>query len=112
MKIGFVGLGIMGRPMALNLKAAQHSLLVYDRAGLADDIRAAAEVEPDGKTVAAKSDVVIIMVPDTPDVEAVLFSPNGVAAGLKPGTLVIDMSSISPIATKEFAKKINALGCD
>ncbi len=112
MKIGFIGLGIMGRPMALNLHAAQHTLLVYDRAGLADDIRAVAEVEPDCKTVAAGAEVVIVMVPDTPDVENVLFAPTGVAAGLKPGTLVIDMSSISPIATKEFAAKINALGCD
>src|SRR5580692_2917631 len=112
MKIGFIGLGIMGRPMALNLKAAQHTLLVYDRASLANEIRAVAEVEPDGKTVAERSEVVIVMVPDTPDVENVLFAPNGVAEGLKPGTLVIDMSSISPIATKEFAGKINALGCD
>ena len=112
MKIGFIGLGIMGRPMALNLHAAQHSLLVYDRASLADDIRAVAEVEPDGKTVAAKSEVVILMVPDTPDVENALFAPNGVAEGLKPGTLVIDMSSISPIENKVFASRINALGCD
>src|SRR5690348_4492388 len=112
MKIGFVGLGIMGRPMALNLHNAQHSLVVYDRASLADDIRAAAEVVTDGKTVAQRSEVVIVMVPDTPDVENVLFAPGGVAEGLKPGTLVIDMSSISPIGTKEFAKKINALGCD
>jgi len=112
MKIGFIGLGIMGRPMALNLHKAQHSLLVYDRATLPDDIRAVAEVEPDGKTVAQRSEVVILMVPDTPDVENVLFAPNGVAEGLKPGTLVIDMSSISPIETKAFAKKINALGCD
>jgi len=112
MKIGFIGLGIMGRPMALNLHAAQHSLVVYDRANLADDIRAIAKVEPNGKTLAAESEVVIVMVPDTPDVENVLFAPNGVAEGLKPGTLVIDMSSISPIATKEFASKINALGCD
>ncbi len=112
MKIGFIGLGIMGRPMALNLHAAQHSLLVYDRASLPGDIRAVAEVEPDGKTVAAKSEVVILMVPDTPDVENVLFAPNGVADGLKPGTLVIDMSSISPIETKVFASRINALGCD
>src|SRR5271166_5950328 len=112
MKIGFIGLGIMGRPMALNLHNAQHSLLVYDRATLPDDIRAVAEVEPDGKTVSQKSEVVILMVPDTPDVENVLFAPNGVAEGLKPGTLVIDMSSISPIETKAFAKKINALGCD
>ena len=112
MKIGFIGLGIMGRPMAANLHAAQHSLLVHDRMPITDEIKAIADEAPDGKTVAANSEVVIIMVPDTPDVEAVLFSPNGVAEGLKPGTLVIDMSSISPIATKEFAKKINALGCD
>ena len=112
MKIGFIGLGIMGRPMALNLHAAQHSLVVYDRANLADDIRSIAEVAADGKSVAQKSEVVIVMVPDTPDVEAVLFAPNGVAEGLRKGTLVIDMSSISPLATKEFARKINALGCD
>src|SRR5277367_4894158 len=112
MKIGFIGLGIMGRPMALNLHAAQHSLLVHDRMPPADDIKAVADIAPDGKTVAASSEVVIVMVPDTPDVEAVLFTPGGVAEGLKPGTLVIDMSSISPIGTKEFAKKINALGCD
>ncbi len=85
MKIGFIGLGIMGRPMALNLHNAQHSLVVPDRASLADDIRAVAEVVADGKTVAEKSEVVILMVPDTPDVENVLFSPNGVAEGLKPG---------------------------
>jgi 2-hydroxy-3-oxopropionate reductase len=112
MKIGFIGLGIMGRPMALNLHAAQHAILVPDRASLTGDIRAVAKVEPDGKAVAAGADVVIVMVPDTPDVETVLFGPGGVATGLKPGTLVIDMSSISPIATKEFAKKVNALGCD
>ena len=112
MKIGFIGLGIMGRPMALNLHAARHTLLVYDRPGLADDIRVVAEVVPDCKAVASGADVVIVMVPDTPDVENVLFAPTGVAAGLKPGTLVIDMSSISPIATKDFAAKINALGCD
>ena len=83
MKIGFIGLGIMGRPMALNLNNAQHSLIVPERASLADDIRAAAEVVPDAKAVAEKSEVVILMVPDTPDVENVLFAPNGVADGLK-----------------------------
>src|SRR5579863_10377098 len=112
MKIGFIGLGIMGRPMAINLHNGQHTLVVHDRATLADDIRAVAEVVQDSTTVAQKSDVIIVMVPDTPDVENVLFAPAGVAAGLKPGTLVIDMSSISPIATKDFAAKINALGCD
>ncbi|HET8995979.1 MAG TPA: 2-hydroxy-3-oxopropionate reductase [Acetobacteraceae bacterium] len=112
MKIGFIGLGIMGRPMSLNLHAAQHSLIVHDRFTMPEDVAAVAEVVSDGKTVAANSEVVIIMVPDTPDVEDVLFRPGGVAEGLKPGTLVIDMSSISPIATKAFAKKINEKGCD
>jgi 2-hydroxy-3-oxopropionate reductase len=112
MKIGFIGLGIMGRPMALNLKNAGHDLIVPERKTLTAEVRAAAEVVADGKSVAAKAEVLILMVPDTPDVETVLFGPNGAAEGLKRGTLVIDMSSISPLATKEFAKKINALGCD
>jgi 2-hydroxy-3-oxopropionate reductase len=112
MKIGFVGLGIMGKPMALNLKAAGHELAVPERASLTAELREAAKVLPDAKSVAAASEVVILMVPDTPDVETALFSPAGVAAGLKKGALVIDMSSISPIATKDFAERIKALGCD
>ncbi len=112
MKIGFVGLGIMGRPMALNLKKAGHELLVPDRASLNDEIRGAAAVLPDPRAVAEQAEVVILMVPDTPDVEDVLFGDRGVAGGLKKGTLLIDMSSISPIATREFAKRINAVGCD
>ncbi len=112
MKIGFIGLGIMGRPMALNLKNGGHDLIVPERGSLTPEIRAAAEVVADAKAVAAKSEAVILMVPDTPDVEHVLFGADGVAAGLKKGTLVIDMSSISPIATKTFAAKIVAQGCD
>src|SRR6516165_7396730 len=112
MKIGFIGLGIMGRPMALNLKQAGHDLIVPERKSLTAEIRGASEVVADGKSVAAKSEVLILMVPDTPDVEAVLFGSDGAAGGLKPGTLVIDMSSISPLATKEHARKVNALGCD
>jgi 2-hydroxy-3-oxopropionate reductase len=112
MKIGFIGLGIMGRPMALNLRNAGHTLTVPERASLTDEVRAAATVVASGAQVAAASEVVILMVPDTPDVEAVLFGAGGVAEGLKTGTLVIDMSSISPIETKEFARRINALGCD
>jgi 2-hydroxy-3-oxopropionate reductase len=112
MKIGFIGLGIMGRPMALNLKKAGHELIVPERRSLTDEIREAATVVPDAKSVAAAAEVVILMVPDTPDVEHVLFGPGGVAEGLNPGTLVIDMSSISPTATKEFAERINAKGCD
>jgi 2-hydroxy-3-oxopropionate reductase len=112
MKIGFVGLGIMGRPMALNLKNGGHALIVPERASLTAESRAAATVVADASTVASQSEVVILMVPDTPDVESALFGANGVAAGLKKGTLVIDMSSISPVATKEYAARINALGCD
>jgi 2-hydroxy-3-oxopropionate reductase len=112
MKIAFVGLGIMGRPMALNLKNGGHDLIVPDRASLTDEIRAAATVVADAKAAASQADVVILMVPDTPDVESALFSPSGVAAGLKAGTLAIDMSSISPVATKDYAARVNALGCD
>jgi len=112
MKIGFIGLGIMGRPMALNLKAGGHELIVPDRRSLTDEIRAAAKVVGDAAAVAEAAEAIIIMVPDTPDVEAVLFGPHGVAEGLSPGKLVIDMSSISPIETKAFAARIAAMGCD
>ncbi len=113
MKIGFVGLGIMGRPMAANLINGGHELHVYDVVGVPADLTALGAVaEPDGKSVAAATDVVIVMVPDTPHVEAALFDAAGIAAGLSAGKLVIDMSSISPIATKEFATRVNALGCD
>jgi 2-hydroxy-3-oxopropionate reductase len=112
MKVGFIGLGIMGRPMALNLKNAGNELFVPERGSLTAEIRAAATVLADAKAVAAAADVIILIVPDTPDVEHVLLGSGGVAEGLSKGKLVIDMSSISPTATKEFAKRINALGCD
>ncbi len=112
MKIGFIGLGIMGLPMALNLRKAGHELVVPERASLKDDVRSAAEVAADTRAVAAKAEVLILMLPDTPDVEAVLFGEAGAAEGLRRGALVIDMSSISPIATKAFAKRINEKGCD
>ncbi len=111
MRIGFIGLGIMGRPMALNLKNAGHEILVPERASLGAEIRAAATVLADAAAVARAAEVVILMLPDTPDVEHVLFSAKGVAEGLSPGKLVIDMSSIDPIATKAFAARIAALGC-
>jgi 2-hydroxy-3-oxopropionate reductase len=113
MKIGFVGLGIMGRPMALNLMKGGHQLFVYGKRRLPADVReAGASVCDTQKQIAEASEVVIVMVPDTPDVKSVLFDEGGVAAGLKPGKIVVDMSSISPIETKEFAAEINKLGCD
>ena len=112
-KIGFIGLGIMGTPMAGHLVAGGHSLFAYSRRELPAALKENGAVACDsGEEVAKASDIVIMMVPDTPNVEEVLFGPNGVAQGLSPGKIVVDMSSISPIATKEFAKRINALGCD
>jgi len=112
MKIGFIGLGIMGLPMAENLAKAGHEITVPERASLKPESRAAFHVVADATAVAAATDVIILMVPDTPDVERVLFGAGGVAAGLSAGKLVIDMSSISPTATKDFAARINALGCE
>jgi 2-hydroxy-3-oxopropionate reductase len=112
MNIGFIGLGIMGRPMALNLHKAGHTLTVPERASLTPDLRETAAVVDGPADVARAGDVTILMLPDTPDVERVLFGEGGVAEGLTKGKLVIDMSSISPIATKDFAARINALGCD
>jgi 2-hydroxy-3-oxopropionate reductase len=113
MKIGFIGLGTMGRPMAGHLQTAQHKLYLHDVNPLPQELVDGGGVAcKSGKQVAQESDVVIVMVPDTPHVEAVLFGADGVAAGLTKGKIVVDMSSISPLATKEFAKKIAALGCD
>ncbi|MES2840951.1 MAG: 2-hydroxy-3-oxopropionate reductase [Pseudomonadota bacterium] len=113
MKIGFIGLGIMGTPMALHLASADHQLFVHTRSQVPETIQAAGGVRCDNAAaVAREADVVFMMVPDTPDVEAVLFGENGVASGLDKGKVVVDMSSISPMATKTFAKKINELGAD
>jgi 2-hydroxy-3-oxopropionate reductase len=111
--IGFIGLGTMGRPMAGHLQAAGHKLFLHDVAPLPQELIAGGGVAcKSGKQVAQEADAVIVMVPDTPHVEAVLFGADGVAAGLSKGKIVVDMSSISPLATKEFAKKIEALGAD
>ncbi len=113
LKLGFIGLGIMGAPMALHLVKAGHPLFVHTRSKLHAELAASAATQcSSAKDVAERADIVFTMVPDTPDVEAVLFGENGVAAGLSKGKMVVDMSSISPIETKAFAKKINALGCD
>jgi len=113
MKIGFIGLGTMGRPMAGHLQAGQHKLFLHDIAPLPQElIEGGAVACKSGREVAQQSEIVIVMVPDTPHVEAVLFGADGVAAGLSKGKIVVDMSSISPLATKEFARKIEALGAD
>ncbi|MEJ8815141.1 2-hydroxy-3-oxopropionate reductase [Variovorax ureilyticus] len=111
MKIGFIGLGIMGAPMAQNLLQAGHEMFVRTRSKVPEALKAATACASNAD-VARAADVVILMLPDTPDVEQVLFGEDGVASGLSKGKTVIDMSSISPIDTKRFAKKINELGCD
>ena len=110
--IGFIGLGIMGAHMARNLKKAGHALVLNGAYPVPDDLRSLGQVVGSSTDVARASEIIVIMVPDTPDVANVLFAEDGVAQGLEKGQLVIDMSSISPIETQAFAKKINALGCD
>jgi 2-hydroxy-3-oxopropionate reductase len=112
-QIGFIGLGIMGTPMAGHILAAGHSLHTFTIGETpASLVEAGAHVCESAKDVAWRSDIIFVMVPDTPHVEDVLFSANGVAAGLTKGKTVVDMSSISPVATKGFAKRINGLGCE
>ena len=110
--IGFIGLGIMGKPMAGNLIKSGHSVSLYSRSGIPKGL-----IEQGGKPcvsakqVAQKADIIITMLPDTPDVEKVLFGENSVAQGLSRGKIVMDMSSISPVETKRFASNINRLYC-
>src|SRR3954454_3779178 len=113
MKVGFIGLGIMGRPMAGHLVKAGHELYVHDLNPAPQDLldQGARDCRS-GREVAEQAEVIITMVPDTPHVEAALFGPAGVAEGLKPGRIVVDMSSIAPLETKKFAARVNELGCD
>ena len=113
MHVGFIGLGIMGKPMVANLIKGGHTLFLASRSGVPQElITAGGKTCASAKEVAQKADVVIIMVPDTPDVEKVLFGKDGVAEGLSPGKIVVDMSSISPIETKAFAERIRKTGAD
>jgi 2-hydroxy-3-oxopropionate reductase len=113
LKIGFIGLGTMGAPMAGHLLQGGHQLFVYSRSKVPAPIAHSSATQClSARGVAERADIIITMLPDTPDVEAVLFAEQGVAAGLRAGKTVVDMSSISPIATRQFAQRIQALGCD
>ncbi|TDN62765.1 2-hydroxy-3-oxopropionate reductase [Paraburkholderia sp. BL10I2N1] len=112
-KAGFIGLGIMGKPMAANLLKNGVSLAAFTRSGVPDDLKQAGAVACDSPAaVAAHADVIFIMVPDTPDVERVLFDEQGLADALRPGQTVVDMSSISPMATREFAARVQKHGAE
>jgi 2-hydroxy-3-oxopropionate reductase len=112
--LGFIGLGIMGNPMARHLLAGGNRVYVFNRSpGPVAALREKGAVACTGaKEVAERTDVIFIMVPDTPDVEKVLFGPDGVAEGLRKGAVVVDMSSISPIETKIFARRLEAMGAE
>jgi 2-hydroxy-3-oxopropionate reductase len=113
LRLGFIGLGIMGAPMAAHLIAAGHQLFVYTHGKVAPEIaESGATLCTHARGVAERADIVFLMVPDTPDVAQALFAEEGVAGGLTRGKTVVDMSSISPMETKQFAQRIEALGCD
>ncbi|MBA3764848.1 MAG: NAD(P)-binding domain-containing protein, partial [Actinobacteria bacterium] len=111
-RVGFIGLGIMGKPMARNLLAAGFPVTVYSRSdGPVEGLVADDAVRADSPaSVAASSDVTITMLPDTADVEQVLVEPDGVLEGVSDGALVIDMSSIDPEPTREMAAKFASKG--
>jgi len=112
-KVGFIGLGIMGAPMAGHLIAGGHELFLPTNRSVPKELIEAGGVKcASAKDVAGQADTIFIMVPDTPNVEQVLFGESGVAEGITAGKAVVDMSSISPLATKDFAKRIKELGCD
>ena len=111
-KVGFVGLGIMGAPMSGHLIKAGHEVHLYSRSSIPQHLtQAGGKPCTNGKELAQRADIIFTMVPDTPHVQSALFDANGIAEGLSRGKIVVDMSSISPVATKEFAKRINDLEC-
>jgi 2-hydroxy-3-oxopropionate reductase len=113
-KIGFIGLGIMGRPMAKNLLKAGFSLVVYDlnKEAVADVVKAGAASARSSRDVAQSTEVIIIMVPDSPEVKEVILGKDGVLEGVRPGSLVIDMSSINPLVSQEIARELKKKGVD
>jgi 3-hydroxyisobutyrate dehydrogenase len=113
-KLGFIGVGVMGEPMASNLLQAGFELTIFDRTRDKCEklVPLSAKIADSSRQVAAASEIVITMVSDTAMVEDALFGVDGVAGGLKPGAVVIDMSTISPLATMEFGKRLAALGCE
>lgn len=111
MKLGFIGLGIMGKPMAGHLLTAGHTVYLHSRSGVSEDLVAQGGVPcASSAEVTRQADIVFTMLPDTPDVEAVLFGPSGIASALRTAHVIVDMSSISPVETRRFAARIEALG--
>ncbi|MEH7072806.1 2-hydroxy-3-oxopropionate reductase [Neobacillus drentensis] len=114
MKVGFIGLGIMGKPMAKNVLKAGHELIVFDfnKSSIEELVAAGATAAENGKGVAEQADVVITMLPNSPHVKSAIFAENGLAEGLSTGKAIIDMSSISPVASREFAAELEKYKVD
>jgi len=108
MKIGFIGLGIMGKPMSKNLIKAGYELIVVDRNQAAVDevVALGATSAPNAKTVAQQADIIITMLPNSPHVKEVVLGENGILEGARKGTIFIDMSSIAPLVSRELAEKL------
>ena len=114
MKTGFVGLGIMGKPMAKNLLKAGYHLVVYDLnpAPVQEVADAGAETAASPAEVAAQCDIVVTMLPNSPHVKTAVLGPGGIIEGAKPGMILVDMSSIAPLAAKEVAEKLAGKGVE
>ena len=112
--VGFIGLGIMGKPMARNLARAGYSLVVHNRSRAAVDelVKEGAQAAANSKEVAARTEIIITMLPDSPDVDRVYAGENGIFSGLRSGTLLVDMSTISPAVARKLAGEAQGLGCD
>jgi len=113
-KIGFIGLGIMGRPMSKNLLKAGFSLVVFDmnKAAVEDVAEGGAETAGSSREVAERTEIIITMLPDSPEVKEVILGKGGVIEGIKPGAVVIDMSSINPLVSQEIAKLLKSKGVE
>ena len=110
--IGFIGLGVMGKPMVRNLLRAAYTLVIYDRncAPMEELAAEGAGIGLSPSDVASRSDIVILMLPDSPDVEQVVFGPQGVVEGIRPGSTLVDMSSISPVTAVKVATELGKMG--
>ncbi len=113
-KIGFIGLGIMGKPMSKNLLKAGYSLIVFDlNQDAVNELTASgASAAKNGKEVAASSDVIITMLPNSPHVKSAVLGENGILSGMNPGSVLIDMSSIAPLVSQEVCAAVEAKGCE
>ncbi|AEB07443.1 tartronate semialdehyde reductase [Coriobacterium glomerans PW2] len=114
MNVGFIGLGIMGKPMAKNIQKAGHTVIAYDhhRESIEEIVAAGGVAAESGREVGERAEVVITMLQNSPNVESALFDEGGAAEGLTKGKCVIDMSSIAPLASRDFAKRLSAIGVD